>query len=363
MTPVDFARKLRRFVWRTRLQLAAARELDLTAIETGMVLHLYSSAARDLGLEAKVLGSVLWISGNGRKFRADGSSRTDFDSPVAGSLAENKVAVRALFEQSRLPVPEGRSFSIDEPARAIEFALALRRPCVVKPAFDTSGGLGVTINLTDRKRIRRAVEFASIYGRRILVEEMVPGDSYRFLVYKGRCLSVVRREAARIVGSGKESVRRLMERENEGRIQRNVWTPGDPTAMPIQVDKKNTARLREQGMDWDSVPAEGQPVNLAPLGNIRTGGTFLEVTGQANPEAVRAAETAAEVVGLTLAGVDIVADDIRSPRFYLLEINTTPYIPMHYFTRNPEQGRDPIGVCLADFFGLPTRNSAANGEP
>jgi cyanophycin synthetase len=265
-----------------------------------------------------------------------------------------------LFEQGRLPVPQGRSFSCEEPARAIEFALALRRPCVVKPAFDTSGGLGVTINLTDRKRIRSAFEFVSVYARQILVEEMIPGDSYRFLVYKGQCLSVVRREAARIVGSGKESVRRLVERENGGRIQRNVWTPGDPTAMPIQVDKKNAACLREQGMDWDSVPGEGQPVNLAPLGNIRTGGTFLEMTEQANPEAVRAAETAAEIVGLTLAGVDIISEDIQSPRFYLLEINTTPYIPMHYFTCNPEQGRDPIRVYLADFFGLPARGSAAN---
>ena len=160
-------------------------------------------------------------------------------------------------------------------------------------------------------------------------------------------------EAAQVVGSGAHTVGRLVELENERRFKGGAWRKGDPVSMPIKFSKEARALLREAGMDWSSAPDQGRIIRLARLANIRSGGTYLEVTRRANRQAVSAAEAAARIVGLNLAGVDILSSDIESPLFRLTEVNIGPYIPMHYCIRNPDQGLDPIRTFLADFFGVP----------
>ena len=138
MTPIQCIRKLRRFVWRTQLQFAATRGPQLGELEEALIFHLYSGVAQSLGLKAGRIGDVLSISGNSRTLRLNGASNTDLDGIASAALSGDKATVRTLLEQQGLPIPEGRSFSIEEPDRALEFALSLGRPCVVKPAAGTS---------------------------------------------------------------------------------------------------------------------------------------------------------------------------------------------------------------------------------
>ena len=57
-------------------------------------------------------------------------------------------------------------------------------------------------------------------------------------------------------------------------------------------------------------PRKGARVLLAATGNMSTGGTSIDRTHEAHPDNVEIAETAAQVVGLDVAGIDFIVPDI-----------------------------------------------------
>ena len=271
--------------------------------------------------------------------------------PLA-ALAGDKTCTRELFEAHGLPVAAGRTFSREEIGQAAAFGVSLGGRCVVKPAIDTGAGVGVSIGLRTPREIRRAFLLAAAYSREILLEAEAPGDSYRFLVFRGRCLSVIRRETPSVTGNGSDSVRRLVLDLNSERIKGPGWRYGDPFFMPVPAGRNASAVLDGQGLSWNSTPEPGRVVRLAAIANFRTGCTFSECIRAAHPAACETAIRATDALGLELAGVDLMLRDIASPSRHLLEINTTPYLPMHYLIRNPDECVDPIRAILTGYFGL-----------
>jgi cyanophycin synthetase len=352
MTIGQASRKLSRVARRAWFQLTEARGASAGAIEEQMTFWLFRRAAQTLGLEAREIGRVLCLESGGRRFRLCGTA-TELDTFPVGALAGDKVAIRRLFEENGLPVPQGRSFSRDQVHQAVAYGLSLGKTCIVKPARDTSSGRGVSVDLRTGDQIRRAFAMAALYSDEILVEEQVAGDSYRYLVYQGRCVSVIRREFPAVEGNGMDTVRNLALRENAGRLRTTAWTEGAPERMPLPMTGESRRALRQQGLNWNSVPEKGRGVFLSTLANFRSGGTFSECIDGAHPAPMRIAERAAETVGMVLAGVDLITTDPALEACHIIEINTTPSMPMHYFIRNRAQGRDPIGMILRDYYQIP----------
>ena len=73
------------------------------------------------------------------------------------------------------------------------------------------------------------------------------------------------------------------------------------------------ALAQRQGFSPDNVPPAGQRVEIALTANISTGGTSVDCTDQIHAYNVAIAEQAAQVVGLDLAGIDLIAPDISKP--------------------------------------------------
>ena len=70
---------------------------------------------------------------------------------------------------------------------------------------------------------------------------------------------------------------------------------------------------RSRASTLDDVPPAGTWVKLALTGNMSTGGTSIDRTIEAHPDNVEIAETAAQVVGLDIAGIDFICPDIATP--------------------------------------------------
>jgi cyanophycin synthetase len=102
--------------------------------------------------------------------------------------------------------------------------------------------------------------------------------------------------------------------------------------------------LARQGMTVDSVPAVGQSVLVKRTGNMTT-----DITDEVHPEVVAQAVLAARVVGLDIAGVDVVAKDIGQPlgtQGVLVEVNAGPSLLMHL---NPAEGQPRlVGQAIAE---------------
>jgi cyanophycin synthetase len=90
----------------------------------------------------------------------------------------------------------------------------------------------------------------------------------------------------------------------------------------------------------DTIPAEGQMVTLAATANLSTGGTSIDRTDEMHPDNVTACEMAAGVIGLDIAGIDVLTPDISIPfrenNSVIIEVNAGPGIRMH---THPSEGR------------------------
>lgn len=261
----------------------------------------------------------------------------EFDNPVVMSLAGNKAAVHRLLGAAGLAIPAYEVFLLTRLEPAYEFLRAHPRGCVVKPVKGY-GGQGVTTHVQTPDELKRAALLASLYGYELMIEEQIPGESYRLLVLEGKVIHAVCRRGPRVRGDGRLTVRQLIEAENATRR-------GQQRA-ELDIDRDCLFTLGYQQLTPDSVLPAGREcvvksVNdpVRKLAEVRT--VYTEtVTDLVCASVKREAEQAARIVGSDFLGVDVITTDptvpLASVRGVINEVNTTPALHHHYdATREP----------------------------
>jgi len=300
-------------------------------------------AAKKRGIPVRRINdSSLVVLGHGSQQHRIQAAETDQTSSIAEGIAQNKQLTKTLLKAVGVPVPYGRVANNAEDAWSVAEDIGL--PVTVKPV-DGNRGRGVTINLGNRKDVMAAYEAAAIENPNVLVEEFIPGKDYGLLVVANRLVAAARREPAHVLGDGVHTVQALMEQENNNPLRGNYH------ALPLSklsCDVICQKVLSDQGLNLESVPTEGRVVFLRRNANLSTGGTAVDVTDEIHPEIARAAEEAARVVGLDVAGIDIVAQDPGRPleeqNGAVVEVNAAPGLRMHI---HPSRGVSrPVGEAI-----------------
>ncbi len=282
-----------------------------------------------------------------RRIRATVTSET---SLIGAEMARDKDEAAATLERAGLPVPGWRLAT--SVADALAHARALGYPVVIKPV-DGHHGRGVTLGISDddgaAAAFGRAV--ASSRRRQAIVQRQVSGRDHRLLVIGGRLAACAERVPAGVVGDGTSTIAALVDRENADPRR------GEGHALEltrIRIDTAAQAVLAAQGLTQDDVPAAGRLVELASGANLSTGGTSIDRTDEVHPSVASMAELAARVVGLDVAGIDLVTTDIGRPLAdtggAIIELNAGPGFRMH--TRpTVGRGRNVGGAVLDHLFG------------
>jgi len=331
---------------------AAVAELRETAehhaigTSTGAVVN----AALRRGIPALRLteSANLFQLGWGSRQKRLQATITGATNSIAVGIASDKQLTKALLDQAGVPVPEGDVVTTVEAAQRI--ARRLGRPVAIKP-LDANQGKGVTVDCVGPDAVARAVEFARKHGRRVIVEEYLRGRDYRVLVTGNRIAAASWRRPPNVTGDGKSTIRELVEIENRnparGDGHTNILTK-------IPLDALADEALARQGLDLDTVLADGVSADLRGNANLSTGGTAEDVTDLLPEETRNVCIRAARTIGLDVAGIDIICEDIAKPlraqRGGIIEVNAAPGIRMHQY---PSRGapRDAGDAIVEALFG------------
>ncbi|HVE63652.1 MAG TPA: cyanophycin synthetase [Mycobacteriales bacterium] len=286
------------------------------------------AVSRDIPWMRLNSGSLVQL-GQGVHQRRIRATMTSLTSNLAVDIASDKEMTIQLLGAAGLPVP--RSVAVRGYDMALVEAHRLGYPVVVKP-LDGNHGRGVGLDINDDEALGRAVVVAEGESRRgwILVENFLVGNDYRFLVVGGRMVAVAERVPAHVVGDGRSTIEALVAETNAD-PRRGVGH--EKVLTRITVDEAAVAILRAQGFALTDVPPEGARVKLALTANMSTGGISIDRTMEAHPDNVEIAEEAARVVGLDVAGIDFIAEDITEPVREvgggIVEVNAAPGFRMH----------------------------------
>jgi len=307
-----------------------------------------AATARGIPSQRLTAGSLVRL-GHAAKQRRILAAETDRTGAVAETIAQDKELTRTLLAESGIPVPEGRP--VTDAADAWAVAEEIGTPVVVKPRYGNQGR-GVSVNLVTREEVEKAWILANEQDASVVVERFVHGGDYRVLVVGGKMVAAARRHPPIVTGDGIATVRQLVDRVNE-----DPRRCGDhaTSLSPMVIDEVAVAVLREQGMTEESVPEAGRSVMLRRNANLSTGGTAEDVTDVVHPDVAARAVEAARIIGLDVAGIDLVMDDItkslESQRGVVIEVNAAPGLRMHL---EPTVGTPRnVGAAIVDALFAP----------
>jgi cyanophycin synthetase len=289
-------------------------------------------------------GNLVQI-GYGAAQRRIWTAETDRTGAIAESISSDKDLTKSLLQSCGVPVPEGRV--VDSKEDAWDAAEDIGLPVVVKPS-DANHGRGVSTNLSTREEVEAAYELADKEGSEVIVERFINGNEHRLLVVGGKMVAAARGESAYITGDGKHTIAELINLQINSDPRRGAGEEFPLNLLLIdEADDPGVIllELARQGYTTESVPPEGKRVLVQRHGNVA-----FDVTDIVHPSVAAAVSLAARIVGLDIAGIDLVTEDVSKPLEEtfgaIVEVNAGPGLLMHL---KPADGPGrPVGKAIID---------------
>lgn len=301
-------------------------------------------AATDRGIpHIRLTDGNLVQLGHGSSQRRIWTAETDHTSAIAEEIASDKDLTKSLLSSCGVPVPQGQLVQTLE--EAWEIAQDVGLPVAIKPE-DGNHGRGVSLDLTQRHDVEAAFTLAQGQGSGgVIIEQFIPGNEHRLLIVGKRVIAAARGETASVVGDGQSTILELVNSQLNSDPRRGI-NEDAPLGL-IEPDKSAEIQLdlERQGFTAASIPAKDQTVLIQRNGNVAN-----DVTDIMHPSVAAMAALAARVVGLDIAGVDMVLEDISKPlnsqRGAVVEVNASPGLLAHL---KPAAGLPrPIGKAIIE---------------
>ena len=292
----------------------------------------------------------LFRLGHGHRQKRIWRGFTNSTSHIGTIVSTHKQITNQLLNDLGFPVAKQYLVQNFEDAR--KAAAQIGYPVVVKPS-NTDFGTGVSTRIMNEATLYRSFTAAKSHGN-VIVEKHIEGTDFRLTVTNGKCVSVVKRIPAHIVGNGIDPIKSLVKQMAAKRAEDPFLRNFKPASLddPLVL---NT--LEQNNVRPESIPEKGQVVFLRTNANVSTGGTLQDVTPETHPENIRLAERAASCVGLDYAGIDLITPDVskswRETGGGICEVNPTPMsIPgteiqkVDYLFPDSSKGRIPLVVIV-----------------
>ena len=258
------------------------------------------------------------LSHGGRRIRCR-ESLSDLTSAVSMTLCQNKHLTHRALARAGLHLPAQRLAGSAEDNAAF---LSEHGSLVVKPV-DGEQGQGVAVDLRTPLDVQDAIERASAFDSRVLLESFHLGHDLRILVIGFAVVAAAIRRPAEVVGDGLHSIGELIDAQSH---RRQAATEGESR---IPKDAETLRTLHAAGVDYDSVLPTGQRLAVRKTANLHTGGSLEDVTDSLHPVLADAAVKAARALDIPVVGLDLLVPAADQPEYVFIEANERPGLANH----------------------------------
>ena len=332
----------------------AATVIDLTDLVESVCLGPSTANIVDAATVRKIPairltdGNLVQL-GHGASQRRIWTAETEETSAIAEGIASDKDLTKSLLSSCGVPVPEGELVTSAE--AAWEAAQDIGVPVVVKP-YDGNHGRGVSLNLMTEADVTAAYALAARKGdsKSVIVERFIAGNEHRLLVVGKRLIAAAAGESLWVTGDGKANIIELVDSQINTDPRRGTTEDAPLNALAPEHGAEIILELERQGMTAYSVPLDGQEVLIQPNGNVA-----FDVTDTVHPQVAAMATLAARVVGLDIAGIDVVASDLSRPLHEtggaIIEVNASPGLLAHLKPASGEPRN--VGEAIVDHLFAP----------
>jgi len=295
-------------------QLKSAHPFGTSTVYVCEIAHLAKVPFRHIGNGNIKLG---W----GARSRLLNRSATESDSAIGNAICGNKRLTAHIFKAAGFPVPE--HIPVNSYEEAAEAAGKFGWPVVVKPE-DRDRSEGVTVDVDSAAALREAYDEARGFSDHILIERQLPGECNRIIVAGGEIIYGVRRRPKGVKGNGEDTIAKLVASADERELSQPPWK----RFKRYSLDEMALEQLAKQGFAPETVLEDEQWAYLRPMSTDAWGGETNSITKKIHPDNALLAIGAARLLGLTVAGVDIMSEDIavswRENGGTIIELNYRP---------------------------------------
>lgn len=275
--------------------------------------------------EYELVGHITFKNGKKSVFS---HAKLNINGFASAELAKDKAYSNFFLKQFGYRVTEGKTFFNDHLCAKLahprniddgfDYAQKLGFPVIVKP-LNLSQGVLVTKVYNQAEYYHVAKKIFQIKPG-LIVEKFYSGNDYRILVLDNEIIAAYQRIPLFIVGDGKSNILELLQQKQE-----KFMKMGRTNIIKFD-DFRISQKLQTQNLNLDSVIPANDIIYLLDSANLSSGGEAVDFSENIHPDFQKLAINITKDIGLRLAGVDILADDITSPiiDYTLIEVNGSP---------------------------------------
>lgn len=294
--------------------------------------QFFLRSVRELGLpylEFKGLFTLSFKVGS-KKYLIRGGD-TPFNNGAGISLTSNTYCVNQMLGRAKFPVPRATAITTTQYHKGNLSLKGIQFPVVIKPTAWSEEASGVICNLPDEQALEVQLKKGFKVFPCLSIEEFHAGlRSYRVLLYQGNVLSVVERTPAIVTGDGSQTLAELIEAAKKEREKQQDKYFFDMLSVD---DEELQVKLQQDGRKLEDIPRRNEQVVLSYTCNLERGGSTTSLGVDIDMETADMLARAAERLGLSLAGFDVLCEDITKPfkkgRDVIVDVSASPDIALH----------------------------------
>ncbi len=314
----------------------------------------FMAVAEKLNIEVASLGyGIFELTKDNVRKRVTNGLGYDTQNMVTNYMCKNKYLVYNILERENITCfPRHCHYIFKDVEKTIKDFKEWNCQVVIKPCTGTYGGRGVTVNIKNEKELKNAIAESYVFDRNgYLMEQYITGSHYRLMTLKGEYLYCCQRIPARVIGNGKDSIKKLILNENQRRTSGNC----DKFLYPIVVDNEVKRKIKSLDKTMDSVPDDGEEFFVKDVINLHSGGEIIEVFN-VSKEIKDVCKEIANILEIYLTGFDIITNDIsksfEETKGVINEVNTAPGMEDMYITTKSGTMMHVAEIILRDIFNI-----------